>query len=188
MNDVMQYTKSLLSGEKGRPIAFQKNCVVCGRTFYPQRNPAQQQYCSNGCRQKGKRWLKLHSNAQRREYYKEHKDKLRASSKAYCEKHKDEIIIRSKAYYEKHKDEKKAYYERHKDYYKEYHKRYYQIDDNKEKRKLYNKRYRQSERGIAFFHSEKRKAYNQTEKAKAYRKAYDKARYIAKKESLLELI
>lgn len=72
---------------------------------------------------------------QRRAYYAEHKEHIRAYQRAYCEKHKEKVKeyqntylgkVDCKEYREKIRAYQKAYYEKHKEKIRAYKKAYYQ--------------------------------------------------------------
>lgn len=73
-----------------------KVCAVCGKGFVP--TGSNQRYCSPECR-------KRTVSAQRREYYRRHKEEINARNREYHLRNKGRLNARSRRYWHEHKDE-----------------------------------------------------------------------------------
>lgn len=96
-----------------KDVCFTKECSICGKEFNTTHFNAK--YCSEACRKLGKKKYRIEYKkkniekvrAQKRAYYRAHKDQIRK----YQEEHREEIRRNRRNYYLSHKNKHKK--ERH---------------------------------------------------------------------------
>jgi len=121
--------------DRSRPDGYMYHCKACHKVCYAARN---------------------------KEYYKEHREEIRAYQKEYnaehrderkewYEEHREEALAYQKEYREEHRAESAAYYKEHRDEIAAYHKEYAQTAEGREVNRKACSKYGQTAKGKAAY-------------------------------------